>query len=131
MPALNVAIYGPQAQEGNVHHWALLLDEGEAGCTTYEVVGGSMAFALNEDRNSTPSPSGQSLRNVFLVDLDCSADVQKAHQIARQQAIRNDIAVWNSQQWVMDVVESLHKEYIIEGYDYAKAVQILVSIFDE
>ena len=110
---------------GDLNHWAKFLKDEKAGDTLYDVIGEPMAFRLNVLPNIDPVESRSFVQNIFVADIDSAEDVQQVHRIARKQAIQNDIALWNCQQWVFDVLTSLHEEFIIEDYEYHDAVGTL------
>ncbi|MCJ1339736.1 hypothetical protein MMC09_005026 [Bachmanniomyces sp. S44760] len=127
--SLYVALYDPRYQGGDISHWALHLDLHGYGHVLYEVIGGPGEFRLAQ-RTSAPDRSTQLRESVFVADIDGTDNIAHYYQIvANTNAIQNDIALWNCQQWVMDILETLQEEDIIDDYRYHNSKEELEARF--
>lgn len=52
-------------------------------------------------------------------------------QVVRETELSNDVAHWNCQNFVLDVLENLNDEGLLEDYEYQEAKDKLEGILDE
>jgi hypothetical protein len=120
--ALYVAEYRPQG--GNVRHWALYLEVHDGGSVhrnIYQVVGPAKGFEHSMVPDVAPAQSGRFVKNIHVSDLDDRDTIQSVREILGNQAVRNDIATWSCQDWVMEALETLSEEQLLDEFSYADA----------
>lgn len=124
--SLYVAEYRPKG--GNVRHWALYLevhDRGAVHRNIYQVVGPAKDFEFSMVQDIAPAQSSRFIKNVHVSDFEDRAAIKSVREILSNQAIRNDIATWSCQDWVMEALETLDDEMLLDEYSYAEARAIL------
>jgi Family of unknown function (DUF6540) len=124
--SLYVAEYRPTG--GNVRHWALYLEIHDSGAVyrnIYQVVGPAKEFQLSIVPDVTPAQSRRFIKNVHVADFEDRGTIQSVREILRDQAIRNDIATWSCQDWVLEALETLSEEELLDEYSYIDARAIL------
>lgn len=122
MPRLYVALYAPV--QGNVKHWALYLE----GVGIFQVVGDPMEFELNVRLRVRPQDSARYTGRVYIAEVD---DTREFVQVVRTTHISNDVAHWNCQNFVLDVLEGLNDDDVLDDYDYQEAKDKLEGMLDE
>jgi hypothetical protein len=124
--SLEVATYKPQ--NGNVSHWTLVLTDESEITTLYEVIGAPTEFRRNTMHSKDPKSSSRFTGLVWVSHVD---DIVEAKRILEQQPIRNDIATWSCQDFVLEALEALSNELLIEDYDYQAARERLEHMYYE
>ncbi|KAK2785453.1 hypothetical protein FQN52_008663 [Onygenales sp. PD_12] len=124
MGSVYVAIYQPNNQTLGTYHWALCLEIGEE-TTIFQIIGEPNKFTYSE----ISAKPDDSIRHIENLDIGSIDDVDHFREVVRTQRIDNDMYHWGCQQWVIDVLESLHEEGVIGDYCYAEAKENLEAIF--
>jgi len=117
-PQLWVAFYRPRY--GNYQHWALYLQDGNDH-TLYEVTGSHPNFQKNQVKAKPQSSS--SYRNKLFVASLSKSDISLVAKAARDVKVDNSTTEWDSQEYVIDIIESLKDELVLDedDEDYKKA----------
>lgn len=127
MPSLSVAMYKPF--EGNHLHWALYLEDGSKR-SIYEVLGEHPHFKANLITGKTPDHTVRHQRSIFVYEIN-SPDLPEFEKAICSVEPQNDIALWNCQDYVIEILERLEEECIIDGEDkmYIKAKKEVKKYF--
>lgn len=106
--------------EGNYEHWALYLENGSE-TKIYEVVGETPNFTKNV-LDSRPTATNRHKRSVLMATLNAS-DLPTFRQAIDNASPDNSTALWNCQDYVMEILENLEEECVLddEDEDYVKA----------
>lgn len=121
MAKLYIAIY--KARGGNYKHWALFLLSGSE-TTVYEVSGEHGTFAKNTIQTN-PGNSNRHERNIQVATINDS-EIPDFKKVVREANVDNETVEWNCQDYVIEILEELHKECIIDDEDehYEKGVRL-------
>lgn len=111
MPNLYVAMYHPKT--GNHENWALYLEDDED--TVYEVIGEFPKLKL-KITFAKPVSTVRHKRNIFVYEIN-SIDISEFENVI--SAVKSDCfsSYWNSQDYVIEVLERLEAEGVINEDD--------------
>jgi hypothetical protein len=120
---LSVEIYAPRANEGNVPHWSLFVENANDGRGIIrDVIGEPLGFRFRAADNILPESSGQHTRSIPVAEID---DVDYFDQTVRATAIQNDVQGWSCQDWILEALEDLNVNEILGDYEYNEAKERL------
>ena len=127
MPSLSVAMYKPV--EGNHLHWVLHLEDASEH-TIYEVLGEHLHYSTNIITGKKPDHTIRHRRSIFLYDIN-KQDLAEFRKTVSSVQPQNDVALWNCQDYVMDLLGRLEEECIIDEDDksYTKAKKKVKTYF--
>ncbi|PYH93123.1 hypothetical protein BO71DRAFT_328336, partial [Aspergillus ellipticus CBS 707.79] len=123
-PFLSVAIYHPRY--GNFQHWALYLHS-DSEDLLFEVGGEHPSFQKVVSR-AIPSENPTFIRSVFVGQIG-HPDIPTVKNIVDATALDNKTLEWDSQDYVLDILEGCEQEAVLdnEDADYVEALEILRS----
>lgn len=117
MSRLYVAMYQPE--EGNCEHWNLYLEAEEK---LYEVTGEHPDFTLSVTTGN-PGLNPQHRRSIFVWDIN-EDDLPGFMEAVVTIKPNNEVAYWNCQDYVIEILEKLEEECIVDGDDEAYVAAI-------
>jgi len=114
MPS-NISIYTAIYDEtGIFKHWSLFLDgTTDVDKTELQVMGSDGRFWF-EEKNANPRDAQDLLELVYLCELDAD-QLGSIKDIAKRVPVRNEIAGWNCQDFVLDLLDALEDDGVIDA----------------
>jgi len=127
---LSVVRYRPLAH--SKAHWALHLhivggDESKQHFI-YQANGEPGALALDVVE-ANPMQSQRFREEIFVCEIDGERAIAEVKECLRRQPMRNAIATWTCQDWVMESLETLNDEMLVDEYQYAEAKEKLETAY--
>ncbi|GAD92331.1 hypothetical protein CIMG_00013 [Paecilomyces variotii No. 5] len=121
-PRLYVAFYRPHY--GNFIHWALAIEHGDTG-VTIQVIGEHPEFERNTIDQRAEDNEG--FLNKLFVGVISEADIGLIKALASSQPVDNETVEWDCQDYVLEFLDKLEKEYVLDADDeeYREARQEL------
>lgn len=116
---LSVVIYIPGLS--SMAHWAIYLRIGADGTDfqhmIYQAVGeaGELEFNVLE---ADPKASARFKSEVEVSYIYGKHSIKEVQKVLEAQAMQNEMANWNCQDWVMEALETLHEDDLVDQYDY-------------
>ncbi|KAF2110479.1 hypothetical protein BDV96DRAFT_584051, partial [Lophiotrema nucula] len=111
---------------GNVHHWALWLEETEYS-RLFKVIREPGRYKVSKKANILPKSSVRHKSNVFVAQID---NYNGFITHARSYKALKDSTAWNYLEYVMHVLEAANLDDIINNYKYNTIKTYLKSIFN-
>ena len=87
-----------------------------------------MEFSLGIRYDVDPIRSIRYVGSVAVGEID---DVDGFVDAVKATEVQNDVALWNCQQFVLDVLERLNSDRVLSDYEYMEAKNELEGILDE
>jgi hypothetical protein len=110
---LSVAIY----DNPGIMHWSLYVEaENDANKTTIQILGARQKYFSHIRTPSSVRESTSLIELLYLCQVDASK-IEILKDIAYATPIRNDLADWTCQDYVLEVLANLEEALIIDATD--------------
>lgn len=97
-------------------HWAFIIDiDGAEADVVLHAVGCEGQFRF-ETKDSNVRNSKSLAELVYIATIP-ESQVEKVKEVAQNLPIRNDVNVWNCQDYVLDLLDALEQEAILDKND--------------
>lgn len=125
---LDVVIFNPQYNEGNVPHWSFFVEThpNNRGLIR-DVMGQPMGFAIRRVDDVLLEDSEHFRERIRIAFL---SDVRAFEAVLESVPVQNDVAHWCCQDYIIEALDPLKEEHIIDNRDYQRVKRELFHKFN-